>query len=66
MPDAANFSGSIPAYSHEHIGDVMFEPYAEDLVRRVPSREDLRVLEIACSTGIVTRLICPPNPGPGL
>jgi SAM-dependent methyltransferase len=33
----------------------MFEPYAADLVERVPASGDTRVLEIACGTGIVTR-----------
>jgi SAM-dependent methyltransferase len=33
----------------------MFDPYAADLVERVPTSADTRVLEIACGTGIVTR-----------
>jgi SAM-dependent methyltransferase len=32
----------------------MFEPYAVDLVRRVPMAAEPRVLELACGTGIVT------------
>ncbi len=31
-----------------------FEPYAEDIVARVPMRDGLSVLETACGTGIVT------------
>lgn len=33
----------------------MFEPYAVDLVRRVVASSPMRVLEVACGTGIVTR-----------
>lgn len=37
------------------MGPLMFEPYAADLARRLPVPARLRVLEIACGTGIVTR-----------
>jgi SAM-dependent methyltransferase len=52
-PDA--FSGSVPAFYDRHLGPVLFEPYAADLVSRLPKRDGLRVLELACGTGIVTR-----------
>jgi SAM-dependent methyltransferase len=52
---AAQFTGEIPRYYDRCLGPVMFEPYAADLVARIPMREGLRVLEIACGTGIVTR-----------
>ena len=52
---AAGFSGSVPALYDLHLGPVLFEPYASDLVSRLPSGDRLRVLEIACGTGIVTR-----------
>jgi ubiquinone/menaquinone biosynthesis C-methylase UbiE len=32
----------------------MFEPYADDLVGRVRMRDGMRVLELACGTGVVT------------
>jgi SAM-dependent methyltransferase len=51
----AEFSGSLPGFYDQYLGPVLFEPYAADLVSRVPSSERLRVLEIACGTGIVTR-----------
>ncbi len=51
----AEFSGSVPGFYDQYLGPVLFEPYAADLVSRLPSRERLRVLEIACGTGIVTR-----------
>jgi ubiquinone/menaquinone biosynthesis C-methylase UbiE len=52
---AAEFSGSVPAFYDRYLGPVLFEPYAVDLVSRLPSGDGLRVLEIACGTGIVTR-----------
>src|SRR6185295_12364163 len=51
----ANFSGSIPEYYDSCMGPAVFEPFAEDLVRRVAGRPPGDVLEIACGTGIVTR-----------
>ena len=35
---SADFSGWIPRRSDECLGPLMFEPYANDLVRRVPPR----------------------------
>lgn len=49
------FQGPIPENYDRYLGPVMFEPYAEDLVSRLPSKTLERVLEIACGTGIVTR-----------
>ena len=51
----ANFSGSIPEYYDSCMGAAVFEPFAEDLVRRLAARPPGDVLEIACGTGIVTR-----------
>jgi SAM-dependent methyltransferase len=52
---AAEFSGSLPGVYDRNLGPVLFEPYAEDLVARLPTGDRLRVLEIACGTGILTR-----------
>jgi SAM-dependent methyltransferase len=52
---ASEFSGSIPEFYDRQLGPVLFEPYAADLAARLPPREGLRVLELACGTGIVTR-----------
>jgi SAM-dependent methyltransferase len=52
---AAQFTGEIPRNYDRCLGPMLFEPYAADLVARVPMREGLRVLEVACGTGIVTR-----------
>jgi len=51
----AAFTGSVPVFYDRCLGPVLFEPYAADLAARLPEREGLRVLEIACGTGIVTR-----------
>lgn len=50
---ASGFSG--PAYYNDCIGPLWFDPFAADLVRRLPTRPPGDVLEIACGTGLVTR-----------
>jgi len=55
VSSAAEFSGSVPGFYDRYLGPVLFEPYAVDLVSRLPTGDRLRVLEIACGTGIVTR-----------
>ncbi len=56
MTDAhARFEGSIPENYDRYLGPFLFEPYAQDLARRLDVSEGARVLEIACGTGIVTR-----------
>lgn len=49
----SGFTG--PAYYDDCIGPLWFDPFAADLVRRLPSRPPGDVLEIACGTGLVTR-----------
>jgi len=51
----AVFDGSIPGVYDQYLGPFIFEPYAEDLVRRVNVGGRADVLEIACGTGIVTK-----------
>jgi SAM-dependent methyltransferase len=53
----AQFVGSIPSNYDRYLGPTMFEPFAADMAGRlvVPLRG--RVLELACGTGIVTRLL---------
>ena len=51
----AVFAGVIPENYDRHLGAVLFEPYARDLAGRLDVKEEARVLEIACGTGIVTR-----------
>jgi SAM-dependent methyltransferase len=49
----ASFPG--PAYYDKHLGPILFEPFAVELARRLPSRPPGDVLEIACGTGLVTK-----------
>ncbi|MEP7084854.1 MAG: class I SAM-dependent methyltransferase [Betaproteobacteria bacterium] len=49
------FSGSIPDLYDTYMVPLIFEPYAEDLVKRLSANPPTRVLEIAAGTGVVTR-----------
>jgi ubiquinone/menaquinone biosynthesis C-methylase UbiE len=49
------FVGSVPVNYDQHLGPALFEPYAEDIVARLPRREGIQILEIASGTGVVTR-----------
>jgi SAM-dependent methyltransferase len=51
------FAGSIPKLYESHLVPLIFQPYADDLARRVASRTLRRVLEIAAGTGVVTRAL---------
>jgi SAM-dependent methyltransferase len=55
MADLDAFVGNIPDNYERYLRPLLFEPYAEDLVARLPVRDGIRVLEVACGTGIVTR-----------
>ena len=52
--NAAAFAGSIPQHYDRYLGPMFFEPYADDLVRRLRFDPGDAVLEVACGTGIVT------------
>jgi len=49
------FTASIPASYDRHLGPVIFDPYARDLVARLGRPGPRRILETACGSGIVTR-----------
>lgn len=49
------FNGSIPKLYESHMVPLIFQPYADDLARRLAQRRVSRVLEIAAGTGVVTR-----------
>src|SRR5262249_12227110 len=51
----AAFSGSVPPYYDRYMRDLLFNPYAADLVLRIPIRAGLGIREFACGTGILTR-----------
>ena len=46
------FAGSIPALYDRHLGPVLFEPYAADMVRRFARLSEGAILETASGTGI--------------
>ena len=52
---AVAYTGFGPEFYDRKMGPLLFEPYAAELVARVPVRDGLRVLELACGSGIVTR-----------
>lgn len=49
------FAGSVPQFYDANLGPVIFEPYAEEVIRYLPQTSGLKVLEIAAGTGRVTR-----------
>jgi ubiquinone/menaquinone biosynthesis C-methylase UbiE len=51
------FQGSIPALYDEHMGPLVFVPYADDLASRLADIRQGRILETAAGTGIVTRAL---------
>src|SRR2546428_7762453 len=51
--DAA-FVGSIPEKYDRSLGPIYFHRYADDLAARLPVTPNMRVLEMACGTGILT------------
>jgi ubiquinone/menaquinone biosynthesis C-methylase UbiE len=53
----ADFSGSIPAAYDRYLGTMFFQPYAEDLAARLQVPNDSSILELACGTGILTRVL---------
>jgi SAM-dependent methyltransferase len=57
------FTGSIPDLYHEHLGPLLFRPYAEDMARRLAALGARRILETAAGTGIVTQAILEAIPG---
>ena len=49
------FTGKIPENYDRYLAPLFFEPYADDLVGRLAVHDGVRILEVACGTGIVTR-----------
>jgi len=50
----AAFVGTVPPNYDRYLGPLLFYPYADDIVARLPVSRGMRVLEVACGTGIVT------------
>lgn len=53
----ATFAGSVPSIYDRYLSALLFDPYAQDLVRRAGSLPAARVLETAAGTGIVTAIV---------
>ncbi|PYJ89647.1 MAG: SAM-dependent methyltransferase [Verrucomicrobia bacterium] len=53
----AQFAGSIPAAYDRYLGPILFQPYGEDLAGRLAVDANSSVLELACGTGILTRIL---------
>ncbi len=51
------FEGSIPGNYDRYLGPAFFEPFAKDIAARLSGERPAKVLEIACGTGILTRLL---------
>lgn len=51
------FKGSIPDLYDQHLGPMIFAPYAEDLASRLADLRNGNLLETAAGTGIVTRAL---------
>jgi ubiquinone/menaquinone biosynthesis C-methylase UbiE len=49
------FTGKIPENYDRYLAPLFFDPYADDLVARLAVHDGMRILEVACGTGIVTR-----------
>ena len=55
MADVTAFTGKIPENYERYLSSLLFDPFADDLVGRLPVHDGMRILEVACGTGIVTR-----------
>ena len=56
------FSGSIPGIYDQHLGPLLFQPYAAEVARRIQAWNPRRILETAAGTGLVTAALahaCP-------
>ena len=53
----AKFTGSIPELYDRYMVPLLFEPYAEDLARRLSDLQRGTLLELAAGTGVVTRAL---------
>ena len=51
------FRGSIPALYDQHLGPLLFVPYADDLAARLADMRRGYILETAAGTGMVTRAL---------
>jgi ubiquinone/menaquinone biosynthesis C-methylase UbiE len=60
------FSGSIAALYESHLVPLIFQPYADDLARRIAALGANDLLEVAAGTGVVTRALAALPGGPAI
>jgi ubiquinone/menaquinone biosynthesis C-methylase UbiE len=63
MSNASVFDDSVARNYDRYLRPLFFEPYAEDVSARLEIQAGMRVLEIACGTGILTRHLLGVLPG---
>lgn len=51
------FAGSVPDFYDRMMVPLIFEPYAQDIARRIAQARPRAILEIAAGTGVVTRAL---------
>ncbi|HSP45500.1 MAG TPA: methyltransferase domain-containing protein [Chthoniobacterales bacterium] len=59
----ARFAGTIPAAYDRYLGPILFQPYAVEMAGRLDVPANGSVLEVACGTGILTRILRDHLPG---
>ena len=57
------FQGSLPALYDRNLRSLLFEPFAAHVAERLEVKPEMRVLELACGTGIGTRALLARLPG---
>jgi len=60
-----SFSGSIPEFYDRYLVPFYFTPFAQDLAERLRAGPDMRILELACGTGVVTQALAATLSGDG-
>lgn len=51
------FNGSVPQNYEDYLGSFLFQPFAEDLAERVELEKFTNILELACGTGRLTKVL---------
>lgn len=57
METDRSFQGAILALYDQHLGPMLFAPYANDLASRLADLKQGRALETAAGAGVVTRAL---------
>ncbi|PUZ20952.1 Methyltransferase domain-containing protein [Chitinophaga costaii] len=57
LTETTAYAGSIPVNYDLYLSSLLFEPYAADMLDRLKRLQPASLLELACGTGILTRLL---------